>query len=177
MVSLGNDFGRFAAALKACGSRPFFSRTWIYQEVFLASNMKMLFDREAANMQALKDVTQVCSDCSSLMMGYCPQSEYDYKDAQLELNNLLWQHDLFVKVGDDSDLGALRLLVGQLQPKHRIGKAIAFRDVSGIVQVQEAIQRLQCLDSRDKIFAIINLFGSSCTIKPDYEISCFDLAS
>jgi hypothetical protein len=173
MVSLGNEFGRFAAALKAFGSRPFFSRTWIYQEVFLASNMKMLFGREAANMQALQDVTQVCS---SLMMSYRPQSEYDYKDAQLELNDLLWQHDLFVKVGDDGDLGALRLLVGQLQPKHRVGKAIAFGEVSGIVQVQEAIQYLQCLDQRDKVFAVINLFGSSCTITPDYEIACFDLA-
>jgi hypothetical protein len=135
--------------------------------------MKMLFGREAANMQALQDVTQVCS---SLMMSYRPRSEYDYKDAQLELNDLLWKHDLFVKVGDDSDLGALRLLVGQLQPKHRVGKVIAFGEVSGIAQVQEAIQRLQCLDPRDKIFAIINLLGSSCTIKPDYEISCFDLA-
>jgi hypothetical protein len=173
MVSLGNEFGRFAAALKAFGSRPFFSRMWIYQEIFLASNMKMLFGREAADMQALKDVTQVCS---TLMMSYCPQSEYDYKDAQLDLNKLLWKNDLFVKVGSDSDLGALRLLVGQLQSKHRLGKVIHFGDVSGIVQVQEAIQRLNCQDPRDKIFAIISLFGSSSTITPDYKISCFDLA-
>lgn len=53
---------------------------------------------------------------------------------------------------------------------------MAFGDATGIVQVQEAIRRLHCPDPRDKIFAIINLFGSSCTITPDYEISCFDLA-
>lgn len=48
--------------------------------------------------------------------------------------------------------------------------------MSGIVQVQAAIQDLQCQDPRDKIFTIISLFGSSCTIKPDYGISCFELA-
>lgn len=53
--------------------------------------MKMLFGAEAANMQALQDVTKVCS---SLMMSYRPQSEYDYKDAQLELNELLRDHCL-----------------------------------------------------------------------------------
>lgn len=172
-ISLRDDFGRFAAALKAFGSRPFFSRMWIYQEVFLASHMKMLFGTEAANMQALQDVTKVCT---SLMMSYRPQSEYDYKDAQLELNELLWSNDLFVKVGHDRDLSALRLLVAQLQPRHRVGKRISFGDVLGMVQVQEAVQRLQCQDPRDKIFAIISMFGASCTIKPDYEISCFELA-
>ena len=173
MLSLGNEFGRFAAALKGFGSRPFFSRMWIYQEVFLASNMKMLFGAEAANMQALQDVTNVCS---SLMMSYRPQSEYDYKDAQLELNELLRSHDLLVRVGHDSDLSALRLLVHQLQPRDRTGKAVAFGDVHGIVQVQEAIQHLQCQDPRDKVFAIVSMFGSTCTIKPDYAISCFELA-
>jgi hypothetical protein len=173
MISLGDDFGRFAIALKAFGARPFFSRMWIYQEVFLASNMKMLFGAQAANMQALQDVTKVCS---SLMMSYRPQSEYDYKDAQLELNELLRSHDLLVRVGHDNDLGALRLLVHQLQPRDRTGKAVDFGDVQGIVQVQEAVQRLQCQDPRDKIFAIISMFGSSCSIKPDYGISCFELA-
>jgi hypothetical protein len=81
-----------------------------------------------------------------------------------------------VRVGHDSDLSALRLLVHQLQPRDRTGKAIDFGDVQGIVQVQEAVQRLQCQDPRDKIFAIISMFGSSCTIKPDYGISCFELA-
>jgi hypothetical protein len=173
MISLGNDFGRFASALKTFGARPFFSRMWIYQEVFLASNMKMLFGAQAANMQALQDVTKVCS---SLMMSYRPQSEYDYKDAQLELNELLRSHDLLVRVGHDSDLSALRLLVHQLQPRDRTGKAVDFGDVQGIVQVQEAVQRLQCQDPRDKIFAIISMFGSSCTIMPDFGISCFELA-
>jgi hypothetical protein len=173
MISLGNDFGRFATALKAFGSRPFFSRMWIYQEVFLASNMKMLFGAQAANMQALQDVTNVCS---SLILSYRPQSEYDYKDAQLELNELLRSHDLLVKVGHDSDLSALRILVCQLQPRDRTGKAIEFGDVNGIVQVQEAIQGLQCQDPRDKVFAIVSMFGSSCTIQPDYGISCFELA-
>ena len=173
MISLGDDFGRFATALKAFGARPFFSRMWIYQEVFLASNMKMLFGVQAANMQALQDITKVCS---SLMMSYRPQSEYDYKDAQLELNELLTSHDLLVKVGHDSDLSALRLLVDQLQPRDRTGKAVDFGNVRGIVQVQESIQRLQCQDPRDKIFAIISMFGSSCSIKPDYGISCFELA-
>jgi len=173
MISLGDDFGRFATALKAFGARPFFSRMWIYQEVFLASNMKMLFGVQAASMQALQDVTKVCS---SLMMSYRPQSEYDYKDAQLELNELLWSHDLLVKAGHDSDLSALRLLVNQLQPRDRTGKAVDFGDVHGIVHVQEAIQRLQCQDPRDKIFAIVSMFGSTCAIKPDYHISCFELA-
>ena len=172
MISLGDDFGRFATALKAFGARPFFSRMWIYQEVFLASNMKMLFGAEAASMQALQDVTKVCS---SLMMSYRPQAEYDYKDAQLELNELLRSHDLLVKVGHDNDLSALRLLVHQLQPRDRTGKAVDFGDVHGIVQVQEAVQRLQCQDPRDKIFAIISMFGSTCTIRPDYGISCFEL--
>jgi hypothetical protein len=173
MISLGDDFGRFATALKAFGARPFFSRMWIYQEVFLASNMKMLFGTEAANMQALQDITKVCS---SLIMSYRPQSEYDYKDAQLELIELLSSNDLLFKPRSKDELSALRLLVGQLQPRDRTGKSIAFGDVSGIVQVQGAIQDLQCHDPRDKIFAIINLFGSSCTIKPDYGISCFELA-
>lgn len=83
---------------------------------------------------------------------------------------------MFVRVGHDDNLGALRILVNQLQPRDRTGKSIAFGDVLGIVQVQEAIQRLQCQDPRDKVFAIINLFGSSCTIKPDYGSSCFRLA-
>ncbi|KAM0711595.1 hypothetical protein Q7P35_000961 [Cladosporium inversicolor] len=158
MISLGDDFGRFATALKAFGARPFFSRMWIYQEVFLASNMNMLFGAQVAKMQALQDVTNVCS---CLMMSYRPQSEYDYKDAQLKLNELLTSHDLLVQVGHDSDLSALRLLVDQLQPRDRTGKAVAFGD---------------CQDPRDKIFAIISMFGSSCTIKPDYGISCFELA-
>ena len=173
MISLGDDFGRFATALKAFGSRPFFSRMWIYQEVFLASNMKMLFGSETASMQALQDVTGVCS---SLTMSYRPQSEYDYKDAQLELNNLLWSHDLLVKVGYDSDLSALRMLVNQLRPRDRTGKAVDFGDVYGIVHVQGAIERLQCQDLRDKVFAIVSMFGSTCAIKPDYNISCFELA-
>ena len=173
MISLGDDFGRFATALKAFGARPFFSRMWIYQEVFLASNMKMLFGAEAASMQALQDVTKVCS---SLMMSFHPQSEYDHKDAQLELNELLNSHDLLVKVGHDSNLSALRLLVSQLQPRDKTGKAVDFGNVHGIVQVQEAVQRLQCQDPRDKIFAIISMFGSTCAIKPDYNISCFELA-
>jgi hypothetical protein len=91
MILLGDDFGRFATALKAFGARPFFSRAWIYQEVFLASNMKMLFGTEAANMQALQDITKVCK---SLIMRYRLQSEYDYKDAQLELIELLSSNDL-----------------------------------------------------------------------------------
>lgn len=173
MISLGDDFGRFATALKAFGARPFFSRMWIYQEVYLASNMKMLFGAEAASMQALQDITKVCS---SLTMSYRPQSEYDYKDAQLELNELLRSHNLLVKVGHDNDLSALRLLVHQLQPRDRTGKIVDFGDVDGIVQIQEAVQRLQCQDPRDKIFAIISVFGSTCTIKPDYRISRFELA-
>lgn len=128
MISLGDDFGRFATALKAFGARPFFSRMWIYQEVFLASNMNMLFGAQVAKMQALQDVTNVCS---CLMMSYRPQSEYDYKDAQLKLNELLTSHDLLVQVGHDSDLSALRLLVDQLQPRDRTGKAVAFGDVRG----------------------------------------------
>jgi hypothetical protein len=120
---------------------------WIYQEVFLASNMKMLFGAQAANMQALQDVIKVCS---SLMMSYRPQSECDHKNAQLELNEMLRSHDLLVKAGHESDLSALRLLVHQLQPRDRTGKAIDFGNVDGIVQVQEAIQGLQCQDPRDK---------------------------
>lgn len=173
LIALGDDFGRFAAALKAFGSRTFFTRMWIYQEVFLASNMKMIFGSEAANMQALKDITEVCS---SLMMSYRPQSEYDYKDAQLQLNELLRENDLLVTIGHDNDLSALRLLVSQLQAGDRTGKVIRFGDVNGIVQIQHRITRLRCQDPRDKIFAIINLFGPTCGIKPDYAVSCFELA-
>lgn len=53
--------------------------------------MKMLFGTEAANMQALQDITKVCK---SLIMRYRPQSEYDYEDAQLELIELLSSNDL-----------------------------------------------------------------------------------
>ncbi|KAL1589849.1 hypothetical protein WHR41_01539 [Cladosporium halotolerans] len=57
LVLLGEDFDRFTAALKAFGRRPFFSRMWTYQELYLAARIKMVCGTHRTNMQALKDVS------------------------------------------------------------------------------------------------------------------------
>lgn len=171
LVSLGDHLKRFAVALKAFGRRPFFSRMWIYQEMFLATKVVIVCGDETADMQALKEIELICS---TLIMSYRPQSDYDYKDAQLKLLPMLKEADLFMKLHDDEDLGALSILVSQLHRKTPDWTPVPFG--TDIVSIQSRISKLQCEDARDKIFAIINMFGESCSILPDYDISAFDLA-
>jgi hypothetical protein len=173
LISLGDDFGRFAAALKSFGSRPFFSRVWIYQEVFLASDMRILFGNGVVDMQALHDISKVCN---SLNYTYRPQHEYDYKEASMKLGALMAEHDFFVNMGHDKDLFALTNLVDQLQPERKYIKTRTFGSMWGLVELQRYFEHVQCQDPRDKVFAIIHFLGPSHTIEPDYEISCFRLA-
>jgi hypothetical protein len=153
LISLGDDFGRFAAALKIFGSRPFFSRVWIYQEVFLASDIRILFGNEVVDMQALHDISKVCN---SLNYTYLPQHEYDYKEASMKLSALMAEHDFFVNMGPDKDLFALTNLVDQLhQPERKHIKTRTFGSMWGLVELQRYFEHVQCQDPWDKVFAII----------------------
>jgi hypothetical protein len=173
LASLNNEFDRFADALKAIGHRPFFSRVWIYQELYLASRIFMICGTATADMQALRDVTHTCT---TLCMSYRPHSDYDYKDAQVQVLNLMERADLFMKKPDDG-LVNLEIMVHQIHRKDPAVKRLHYTRSGGLVDIQTTIQDLQCYDARDKIFAIISLLGSDYEIMPDYTISCFDLAS
>ena len=173
LASLGDNFDRFACAMKAFGYRPFFSRTWIYQELYLASKVIMTCGTATADMQALKDISLVCT---TLYMSHRPDSEYDYKQAQVIVLNMMERADMFIQK-PDRNLHRLEMMVHQVHRKDPAGKTLQYEEVGGLVDIQAAIQNLQCYDARDKVFAIISLLGSAYDIMPDYTISCFDLAS
>lgn len=172
LVSLGDEFERFATALKAFGRRPFFSRTWIYQELYLASKVIMICGNESANMEALKEISLICS---TLLISYRPQWDYDYKQVQLELMDMLAKADLFVKL-PDPDLHDLNIMTHQIHRKAERAEALHYSGPYGIVRIQNAIKNLRCQNPRDKIFATLSLLGRSSGILPDYGISCFELA-
>lgn len=173
LASLGEDFDRFACAIKAFGHRPFFSRTWIYQELYLASKVIMTCGTATADMQALKDISLVCT---TLYMSHRPDSEYDYKQAQVIVLNMMEKADMFIQK-PDRNLHKLEMMVHQVHRKDPAVKTLQYEEVGGLVDIQAAIQNLQCYDARDKIFAIVSLLGSAYDIMPDYTIPCFDLAS
>ncbi|KAM0705258.1 hypothetical protein Q7P35_008048 [Cladosporium inversicolor] len=173
LASLGEDFDRFACAMKAFGHRPFFSRTWIYQELYLASRVIMTCGTAIADMQALRDISLVCT---TLYMSHRPDSDYDYKQAQVTVLNKMEKADMFIQK-PDRNLHKLEMMVHQVHRKDPAVKTLHYEGVSGLVDIQVAIQNLQCYDARDKIFAVISLLGSAYGIMPDYTISCFDLAS
>lgn len=173
LVSLGKDFDRFANALKAFSRRPFFSRTWIYQEMFLASGVFIICGARRANLYALKDITEICS---TLTMRYRPFQDYDYKEAQEALLTKLSQADLFMPLKTDDDLRALDRLVNQLYKAGETSKEVPFAGNPGIIQTLAHVQPLDCEDPRDKVFAIISMFGKSCVIVPNYTEPAFHLA-
>lgn len=173
LASLGDDFDRFACAMKAFGHRPFFTRAWIYQELYLASKVIMTCGTKTADMQALKDISLVCT---TLYMSYRPDSDYDYKQAQVIVLNMMEKADMFIQK-PDRNLHKLDMMVHQVHRKDPSAEIRHYEGVSGLVDIQVTIQDLQCYDPRDKIFAIISLLGSAYGIMPDYTISCFDLAS
>ena len=171
LVSLDGNFRRFATALVAFGRRPFFSRMWIYQEISLASTVKMICGIGTANMQALKDIVLVCS---TLIMRFRPHQ--DYIIAQNRLMELLAENNYLLVPNRSGHLQELSIIVHRLHSQKENSRTIDFGSSDGIVAIQGAIQPLQCQDPRDKIFAIISVFGRSCNILPDYNISSFDLA-
>jgi hypothetical protein len=173
LASLNNEFDRFADALKAIGHRPFFSRVWIYQELYLASRILMICGTATADMQALRDITHTCT---TLYMSYRPHLDYNYKDAQVQVLNLMERADLFMKKPDDGLVNP-EIMVHQVHRKDPAVKRLHYTRSGGLVDIQTTIQGLQCYDARDKIFAVISLLGSAYNIMPDYTISCFELAS
>lgn len=170
LAALGDDFGRFAGAMKAFGQRPFFSRTWIYQELHLAYKVMMLCGNAMADMQALKDITLVCT---TLPMSTRPFLDYDYKEAQIRVWHMLETANIFL---GQSDLDNFDLMVHQVHRKDPSRKTMHSTRPNGLVDIQAMIRDLQCYDARDKIFAVKSLLGSAYSIMPDYTISCYELA-
>lgn len=163
LVSLGSDFERFATALKAFGKRQFFWRVWIYQEMYLAAKVRMICGTKAANMQALNDITLVCS-----------RLHYDLKEEQAPLRKMLVETGMSLQMSDPV-LGELHIMVTQLHRHNQAPRLLSYGSPSFSL-VQMALRNLQCADPRDKIFATLGLFGTSCIIIPDYKISEFQLA-
>jgi hypothetical protein len=170
LVSLGGDFDRFASALKAFGRRPFFSRMWIYQELYLAAKVVMVCGTATADMLALRDIARVCTNLSH---SYRPDKDYDYKGAQMRLIDMVEKTDLFSEKLDH-DQHRLAMLV---QRVHRNRDVLNYMEANMLFSVQEAVQELQCYDPRDKIFALLGVLDPEYGIAPDYAISCYELAS
>jgi hypothetical protein len=170
LVSLGDDFDRFANALKAFGRRPFFSRMWIYQELYLAKKVVMFCGTATADMLALRDIARVCTNLSH---SYRPDKDYDYKRAQIRLIDMVEKTDLFSeKLNHDQH--RLAMLV---QRVHRNRDVLNYMEANMLFSIQEAVQELQCYDPRDKIFAVLGVLDPDYGIAPDYTMSCYELAS
>lgn len=163
LVSLGSDFERFANALKAFGKRQFFWRVWIYQEMYLAAKVRMICGTEVANMQALSEITLVCS-----------RLHYDPKEAQAPLRKMLEDAGISLRMSDPI-LGELHTMVTQLHRDNQAPRMLRY-GLATFSTVQMALSNLQCADARDNVFATLALFGTSCNILPDYKISQFQLA-
>lgn len=133
----------------------------------------MVCGTHRTNMQALKDVSQVCSE---LLTTYSPQREYDYKAAQVKLLDWLFQDDGSLMWSFNKDLVTLQRTATLIHRGYETSRQKVFWDRLGILEVQSAIRSLQCQDPRDKIFAVLSLFGDSRRIMPDYTLTSFDLA-
>jgi hypothetical protein len=170
LVSLGDDFDRFASALKAFGHRPFFSRMWIYQELYLAAKVVMVCGTATADMLALRDIARICTNLSH---SYRPDKGYDYKGAQMRLIDMVEKTDLFSeKLNHDQH--RLAMLV---QRVHRNRDVLNYMEANMLFSIQEAVQELQCYDPRDKIFALLGVLDPEYGIAPDYTMSCYELSS
>lgn len=163
VVSLGSNFERFATALKAFGKRPFFRRVWLHQEMYLATKVRMICGTESANTQALNDITLVCS-----------RLHYDLKEEQAPLRKMLAEAGISLQMSDPV-LGELHTMVTQLHRDNQAPRMLGYGNAV-FSTVQSALKYLQCTDPKDKIFATLGLFGTSCNILPDYKISQFQLA-
>jgi hypothetical protein len=170
LVSLGEEFDRFANALKAFGRRPFFSRVWIYQELYLATKVVMICGTATTDMVALKDIVKACT---SLDMCHRLLRDNDYKRASIRLTDMLEKAGIFSKKPDD-DLNRLSMMVYRIR---RDRGTLHYMERHMLFSIQDEIQDLLCHDPRDKIFAVISVLGPGYDITPDYSISCYELAS
>lgn len=172
LVSLGEDFDRFANALKAFGRRPFFSRMWIYQELYLAKKVLMVCGTATASMLALRDIARVCTNLSHC---YRPDKDYDYKGAQMRLIDMVQKTDIFSD-SEKRDHDQYRLAM-MVQRVHRTRDVLHYMEANMLFSIQEAVQGLHCYDPRDKIFAVLGVLDPDYGIAPDYTTSCYELAS
>lgn len=151
---------RLLAAVGSFLKRAYFSRTWIYQELFLGRDVTMLCGGDRAAMRTLLNL------------------------ADTLLSRLRWGNVSLLELRDDGSkaAGALIRAKDKIQEKEhllRVGAGTIQRKT--LKQLLIDVLPLQCQDPRDNIFGILALVDwgdqedQSTVIYPDYTRNAFDL--
>ncbi|KAK2027973.1 hypothetical protein LX32DRAFT_729048 [Colletotrichum zoysiae] len=147
-------------------SRPYFTRVWVIQELFMGEDVIVCCGQDVALVQALDGLRIVICQliCRKMFPG-----EWSDPKLVLQLSNLTRSEDLDLAHLLESKAFAQRHMEAASGSKTRLlalGKAA------------ELTLGLECSDPRDKVYAFSALvdWGEVSPVEPDYNISVFDLA-
>ncbi|KAL0935662.1 heterokaryon incompatibility [Colletotrichum truncatum] len=161
------DRGKLFSAFQAFVNRPYFTRVWILQELFMAKNISMCCGDDVVPLQALDGFRVII--CQAAARGMFPGWWADFRSALQAINP--WK--------ENNASSRLTNILNYNFAQHHMD--LATRPNTKLLPLGEAAEitfGLDCQDPRDKVYALSALidWGKVEPIQADYSIELFALA-